>query len=47
MMYIGWQPRWFVLDSGVLTYYRNVEDVGSGSKGSVRMGMCEVSGELS
>lgn len=36
-----------MLDSGVLTYYRNVEDVGSGSKGSVRMGMCEVSGELS
>lgn len=39
----GWQPRWFVLDVGVLAYYKSQEEVGLGSRGSVKMACCEIS----
>jgi len=38
----GWQPRWFILDYGVLAYYRSQEDVHLGSRGSVKMSSCEI-----
>ncbi|XP_064408369.1 pleckstrin homology domain-containing family A member 3 isoform X5 [Latimeria chalumnae] len=38
----GWQPRYFVLDNNVLSYYDSQEDVGKGSKGSLKMGVCEI-----
>ncbi|KAM6956649.1 pleckstrin homology domain-containing family A member 3-like [Aplochiton taeniatus] len=38
----GWQPRWFVLDDGVLSYYDSQDDVGKGSKGSIKMSVCEI-----
>ncbi|KAM4701101.1 pleckstrin homology domain-containing family A member 3-like isoform 2-T2 [Discoglossus pictus] len=38
----GWQPRYFVLDSGILSYYDSPEDVGKGSKGSIKMAVCEI-----
>ncbi|KAJ1159855.1 hypothetical protein NDU88_000359 [Pleurodeles waltl] len=38
----GWQPRYFVLDSGILSYYDSQEDVGKGSKGSIKMAVCEI-----
>ncbi|XP_061432602.1 pleckstrin homology domain-containing family A member 8-like isoform X2 [Lethenteron reissneri] len=40
--YNGWQPRWFVLDGGVLSYYDHKEDVRKGSKGSLKMAVCEI-----
>lgn len=24
----GWQPRWFILDKGILTYYKSQDEVG-------------------
>uniref|UniRef100_A0A3B3R3A3 Pleckstrin homology domain containing, family A (phosphoinositide binding specific) member 3 n=1 Tax=Paramormyrops kingsleyae TaxID=1676925 RepID=A0A3B3R3A3_9TELE len=38
----GWQPRWFVLDSGILSYYDSQDDVCKGSKGSIKMSVCEI-----
>ncbi|MPC46222.1 Pleckstrin y domain-containing family A member 3 [Portunus trituberculatus] len=38
----GWQPRWFVLDKGVLAYYKSQEEVNQGSKGSVKLSACEI-----
>lgn len=43
---LGWQPRWFVLEVGVLAYYKSQEEVGLGSRGSVKMTCCEISGKL-
>ena len=40
----GWQPRWFVLNNGVLAYYKSQEDVVNGCKGSVKMSVCDVLG---
>lgn len=41
----GWQPRWFVLDDGVLVYYKSQEEVNQGCKGSLKITACEISGE--
>ncbi|XP_037128095.1 pleckstrin homology domain-containing family A member 3 [Syngnathus acus] len=38
----GWQPRWFVLENGVISYYDSEDDVGKGSKGSIKMSVCEI-----
>ncbi|XP_064121209.1 pleckstrin homology domain-containing family A member 3-like isoform X4 [Macrobrachium rosenbergii] len=38
----GWQPRWFVLDQGVLAYYKSQDEVNQGSKGSVKLSACEI-----
>uniref|UniRef100_A0A8C8S8G9 PH domain-containing protein n=1 Tax=Pelusios castaneus TaxID=367368 RepID=A0A8C8S8G9_9SAUR len=38
----GWQPRYFVLDGGILSYYDSQDDVGKGSKGSIKMAVCEI-----
>uniref|UniRef100_A0AAY5KRE8 PH domain-containing protein n=1 Tax=Esox lucius TaxID=8010 RepID=A0AAY5KRE8_ESOLU len=38
----GWQPRWFVLDDGILSYYDSQDDVCKGSKGSIKMSVCEI-----
>lgn len=38
----GWQPRWFVLDNGILSYYDSQDDVNKGSKGSIKMAVCEI-----
>ncbi|ESO95897.1 hypothetical protein LOTGIDRAFT_147378, partial [Lottia gigantea] len=42
----GWQPRWFVLDNGILSYYKSQEDVNNGCKGSIKMSACDISGLL-
>lgn len=41
----GWQPRWFVLDNGILSYYDSQDDVCKGSKGSIKMAVCEIKGK--
>src|SRR5690606_17989278 len=38
----GWQPRWFVLDKGVITYYNSQEEVNQGCKGSLRVSACDI-----
>ncbi|CAL8298368.1 unnamed protein product [Merluccius merluccius] len=38
----GWQPRWFVLESGTISYYDSEDDVGKGSKGSIKMAVCDI-----
>ncbi|CAB3978697.1 pleckstrin homology domain-containing family A member 8-like [Paramuricea clavata] len=38
----GWQLRWFVLDFGVLSYYKSQDDIQLGCRGSVKMGCCDV-----
>ncbi|XP_064646273.1 pleckstrin homology domain-containing family A member 8-like isoform X2 [Lineus longissimus] len=38
----GWQPRWFVLDNGIMSYYKSQEDVTNGCKGSLKMTVCDV-----
>ena len=44
---LGWQLRWFVLDFGVLSYYKSQDDIQLGCRGSVKMGCCDVTGEQS
>lgn len=39
----GWQERWFVLDNGILSYYKSQDDVTSGCKGSIKMSVCDIS----
>lgn len=38
----GWQPRWFILDKGILTYYKSQDEVNQGCKGSVKVSACEI-----
>lgn len=42
----GWQPRWFVLDNGIISYYDSEDDMCKGSKGSIKMSVCEIKGEM-
>ncbi|KAM0789557.1 hypothetical protein ACM66B_000368 [Microbotryomycetes sp. NB124-2] len=38
----GYRSRWFVLDNGVLSYYRTQEDEGKASRGSINMAVANV-----
>ncbi|ELT92104.1 hypothetical protein CAPTEDRAFT_159602 [Capitella teleta] len=38
----GWQSRWFVLNDGILSYYKSEDDVNNGCKGSIKMCVCDV-----
>ncbi|XP_075275194.1 pleckstrin homology domain-containing family A member 8 isoform X2 [Opisthocomus hoazin] len=38
----GWQPRWFLLGGGILSYYDSQEDAWKGCKGSIQMAVCEI-----
>ncbi|XP_038048806.1 pleckstrin homology domain-containing family A member 8-like isoform X2 [Patiria miniata] len=38
----GWQLRWFVLDKGILAYYKSQDEVHLGSKGSIKIACCEI-----
>ena len=42
---LGWQARWFVLENGILSYYKSQDDVINGCKGSIKMSVCDVNGE--
>ncbi|KAJ0066050.1 hypothetical protein NL108_001274, partial [Boleophthalmus pectinirostris] len=37
-----WQPRWFVLEGGTLSYYDSQEDAWKGCKGSIKISVCEI-----
>ena len=43
-MFLGWQPRWFILDSGVLSYYLAPTEVHLGSRGSLKVASCDIIG---
>ncbi|KAL1498064.1 hypothetical protein ABEB36_008921 [Hypothenemus hampei] len=38
----GWQTRWFVLENGVLSYYKSKDEVNQGCKGSIKVQACEI-----
>ncbi|XP_049957481.1 pleckstrin homology domain-containing family A member 3-like isoform X1 [Schistocerca serialis cubense] len=38
----GWQTRWFILDDGVLAYYKSQDEVNQGCKGSMKVSACEI-----
>uniref|UniRef100_A0A4X2KEI6 PH domain-containing protein n=1 Tax=Vombatus ursinus TaxID=29139 RepID=A0A4X2KEI6_VOMUR len=38
----GWQPLWFVLNNGTLSYYDSQDDVCKGSRGRIKMAVCEI-----
>ncbi|BHF84629.1 Pleckstrin y domain-containing A member 8 [Sparganum proliferum] len=38
----GWQPRYFSLRDGVLSYYNSEVEVGLGCKGALKVAACEV-----
>jgi len=38
----GWQSRWFILDDGVISYYKSFEEVSQGCKGSISLNVCEI-----
>jgi hypothetical protein len=44
MFLTGWQTRWFILDNGVLAYYKSQEEVNQGCKGSMKVTACEIIG---
>lgn len=42
----GWQTRWFVLENGVLTYYKSQDEANQGCKGSIKVQACEINGSF-
>ncbi|XP_018575203.1 pleckstrin homology domain-containing family A member 3-like [Anoplophora glabripennis] len=38
----GWQTRWFVLENGVLSYYKSQDEVNQGCKGSLKVQAFEI-----
>lgn len=38
----GWQTRWFILENGVLAYYKSQDEVSQGCKGSMKVAACEI-----
>ncbi|VVC92462.1 pleckstrin homology domain-containing family A member 3-like [Leptidea sinapis] len=38
----GWQTRWFVLENGILSYYKSQDEVIQGCKGSVKVSVCQI-----
>jgi len=38
----GWQSRWFILDDGVLSYFKSYDEVSQGCKGSISLNVCEI-----
>ncbi|KAG5900309.1 hypothetical protein JTB14_026317 [Gonioctena quinquepunctata] len=38
----GWQTRWFVLENGILSYYKSQDEVNQGCKGSLKIQACDI-----
>ncbi|CAH0406579.1 unnamed protein product [Chilo suppressalis] len=38
----GWQTRWFILENGILSYYKSQDEVNQGCKGSVKVSVCQI-----
>ncbi|RPA79341.1 hypothetical protein BJ508DRAFT_142328 [Ascobolus immersus RN42] len=38
----GWKLRWFVLEDGVMSYYKNQEDVASACRGAINMRIAQL-----
>jgi pleckstrin family protein A (phosphoinositide binding specific) protein 8 len=41
-VFSGWQSRWFLLEDGILSYYKSCEEVSQGCKGSMNVSVCEI-----
>lgn len=41
---LGWQTRWFVLENGILSYYKSQDEVNQGCKGSLKVQACQING---
>ena len=41
----GWQPRWFVLEGGSLSYFLSPNEVHLGSRGSLKVSSCDILGQ--
>lgn len=42
---VGWQPRWFVLEAGILSYYLSHDEATQGSRGALKVISCDVNGK--
>ncbi len=42
LTFVGWQSRWFILEDGILSYYKSYEEVSQGCKGSMNVSVCEI-----
>lgn len=42
---LGWQQRWFVLESGILAYYLAPSEVNQGCRGSLKVASCDIVGK--
>lgn len=43
---LGWQTRWFILDNGILSYYKSQDEVNQGCKGSLKVQACQINGKF-
>jgi pleckstrin family protein A (phosphoinositide binding specific) protein 8 len=34
--------RWFILEDGILSYYKSYDEVSQGCKGSINVAVCEI-----
>jgi hypothetical protein len=41
-LFTGWQSRWFILEGGILSYYKSYDEVSQGCKGSLNISACEI-----
>lgn len=45
LCFLGWQPRWFVLEGGSLAYFLSPNEVHLGSRGSLKVSSCDILGK--
>jgi len=43
---IGWQPRWLVLQNGILSYYNSPDEVGKGCRASMKIAASDIIGKV-
>ncbi|ESO08227.1 hypothetical protein HELRODRAFT_75473 [Helobdella robusta] len=43
----GWQPRYFILEDGVLSYYYSQDDINNSCKGSIKVAACDINAHSS
>ena len=41
---LGWQPRYFILEDGILSYYHSKADINNSCKGSIKVSACDIIG---
>ena len=46
LLFPGWQPRWVVLQKGILSYYNSSDEVGKGCRASIKITASDIIGKL-